>query len=318
MKTLKKLFAVAVTAALTFPLSVTTPAPVATADPALVLATPQGVGNALGAVSTDVGLLIKYVGTSPAGGVVTVAAGGDITLESGVVGTATADLTTECPVSGALGGIIDVSDAACNTLGEVVDAINSSPNWRAVIVDGLRSDNSDNTLITRAATSASDAEGVPLLKDTTIALNVTVALVPAEYRSDIRLWMNNGSPVAKALNENPFNDQLTAFTFANGTFTGTGADTFSIISSRIKNGRCGTAAASTAASIICGATETNTTLLSRPGGGTTVNTSYDYTEGPVYGQRGAVLKARLAAATTFTAAVFSATGVQGGFKTANP
>jgi hypothetical protein len=323
MKTMKRIFVAALTAALTFPLSlaVQEPAP-ARADLADLLAQPQGVANHLGAVSTDVGLLIKYVGTSPAGGVVTVAAAsGDITLETGVVGGATADLTTECPVSGALGGIIDVSDAACNTFGEVVDAINSSPNWRAVLVDALRTDASTSTngiLITRAATSASDAEGVPLFKDTTEALNTTVALIPQEFRSDIRLWMNNGSPNAKSLNENPFNDQLTVFQHAAETFTGTGADTWSLISSKPTYGRCGTAAASTAASIICGAKEVNTTLISRPGLGTTVSTVFDFSEGPIYGQRGAILRSRVTAATTYTAAVHNAVGVMGGYKKANP
>jgi hypothetical protein len=322
MQTFKRLFAAALVAALTFPLSLTAPAPApARADLADLFAAPQGVGNVLGAVSTDVGILIKYVGTSPAGGVVTVAAAtGDITLETGVVGSATADLTTECPVSGALGGIIDVSDAACNTMGEVVDAINSSPNWRAVLVDALRSDASTSAngiFITKAATSASAADGVALLKDTTEALNVTVALVPNEFRTSILPWLNNGSPNAKSLNENPFNDHQTVFQYLNETFTGTGADTISITSSKLRNGRCGTAAASTASSIICGASETVTTLLSRPGGGTTVNTTLDLSEGPLYGRRGEVLKVRVAAATTFTAAFMSATGVQGQYKTAN-
>lgn len=323
MKTMKRIFVAALTAALTLPLSlaVQEPAPAA-ADLADLLVAPQGVGNHIGAVSTDVGLLIKYVGTSPAGGVVTVAAAtGDITLETGVVGGATADLTTECPVSGALGGIIDVSDAACNTFGEVVDAINSSPNWRAVLVDALRSDASTSAngiLITRAATSASDAEGVPLFKDTTEALNTTVALIPSEFRTDIRLWMNNGSANAKSLNENPFNDQQTVFQFAQETFTGTGADNWSLISSKERLGRCGTAVASTVSSIICGASQTNTTFLVRPGGGTTVATTFDYSEGPIYGRRGEIFRSRVTAGTTYTAAVHSAVGVMGQYKKANP
>jgi hypothetical protein len=325
MKTLNRIFAAALTLALTFPLSIATEPQPAVADLADLLVAPQGVGNALGAVSTDVGILIKYVGSSPAGGVVTVAAAtGDITLETGVVGGATADLTTECPVSGALGGVIDVSDAACNTMGEVVDAINSSPNWRAVLVDALRSDASTSTngiLITKAATSASDAEGVALLKDTTEALNTTVALIPFEARNDIRFWLNDGpsgSTVAKSLNENPFNDHLTVFQFTQETFTGTGADNWSLISSKDKLGRCGTAVASTASSIICGASQQNTTLIVRPGGTTGVATTFDYSEGPIYGQRGAILRSRVTAATTYTAAVHSAVGVQGQYKKANP
>jgi hypothetical protein len=234
-----------------------------------------------------------------------------------VVGTATADLTTECPVSGALGGVIDVSDAACNTMGEVVDAINSSPNWRAVLVDALRSDASTSTngiLITKAATSASDAEGVPLLKDTTEALNVSIALLPREARTDIRTFLNNGSTNAKSLNGNPFNDSQTVLQKAQGTFTGTGADTFSVISVRPIQGTCPTATASTAASIICSYSEAVQTLYSEPGGTTTVNKVYDFSEIPLMGRRGEKLLIRLSAATTFTAAVFSGVGVQGGYK----
>lgn len=320
MKTLKKIVTVALAVGLVLPAAFLTPAPPARASVGIgeLLDAPQGVGNALGAVSTDVGILIKYVGTSPAGGVVTVAAAtGDITLETGTVGSATADLTTECPVSGALGGIIDVSDAACNTFGEVVDAINSSPNWRAVLVDALRSDASTSTngiLITRAATSASDNEGVPLFKDTTEALNVSIALIPREARTDITAWLNNGSALAKSLNRNPFNESQTVLQKAQGTFTGTGADTFSVLSVRPTGGTCPTATASTASSIICSYGETVQTLYSEPGGTTTVNKVYDFSEIPLFGRRGEKLMIRLAAATTFTAAVFSGVGVQGQYK----
>jgi hypothetical protein len=307
MSTFKKFLTLTLAAALTLPL-----APLANVDAQNVTSTlysnPVGTSYALGAVSTDVGILIKYVGTSPAGGVVTVAAAtGDITLETGVVGTATADLTTECPVSGALGGIIDVSDTACNTLGEVVDAINASPNWRAVIVDGLRSDNSVNTLNTLAATSASSPTGIPLLKDTTVALNVSLALVPFAYRSDIRLYLDSSQP--PKFKRNPFKGDQPVLLRANGTFTGTGADFFDYISVIQDAGTCPTAAASTAASIICTASEVVANTYTEPGGTTTVNKTYDYSEVGLPGAQDAKGIARLRAATTFTAALFSAAGL---------
>lgn len=311
MQKLKTFLITIATLGLVLPMAPITPAQAQYA-PLFVVDAPQGVGNSLGAVSTDVGILIKYVGTSPAGGVVTVAAAtGDITLETGVVSGATADATTECPVSGALGGIIDVSDAACNTLGEVVDAINASPNWKAVIVDGLRSDTSVNTLNTLAATSAATAKGIPLLKDTTVALNTTIALIPYEMRTDIRPWLNKQGT---ALHPNPFADSQTFFQYASETFTGTGADTYSISSVRVSNSPNGPAAASTAASILSTSTETVTPLFSKTGGGTTVETVFNFANTPIVGRRQEKLIARLTAGTTYTAATHSATGITGTYR----
>lgn len=307
MKTFKQILTLALAVALVAPL-----APLANVEAQPVSAlypNPQSANAALGAVSTDVGLLLKYVGTSPAGGVVTVAAAtGDITLETGVVGTVVADATTECPVSGALGGIIDVSDAACNTMGEVVDAINSSLNWRAVLIDARRDDPSTSTngiLITRAASSASDTKGVPLFKDTTEALNVSLVVVPAEYRSDIRLYLDQSQP-PKRLNQ-PFNGMQSVLLRANGTFTGTGADFFDYTSIDLVIGSCPTATAAVAASIICTDSETYSSYT-EPGGGTTVNKAYDFSEIGLPARKNAKALVRLRAATTFTAAVFAVGG----------
>ncbi len=261
----------------------------------------QGVGVTIGAVSTDVGILVKNVQSNGLG-TVEVLAGGDVVLES-VSGTP--DTTTECPVSGALGGIIDVQDAACNTLGEVVDAINSSANWRAVIVDGVRSDNADNTLITLAETPAGTAKGVSVLKDTTIALNVSVAFAPFD-RLDIRNYLS-GSGTSAQLVPNPQADNRGILFFASGTFTGTGADTFEVISVKENNQRC----SQTASAIVCSASEDKATVLSTIGGTTGVNKEY---KSIVYGRKGEKLLVRLKAATTFTAAFLSANGLVHEFK----
>src|SRR5688572_14775858 len=97
--------------AMVFTIGTVTPTPVAESQVVLpeAYANAEAAGVTIGAVSTDTGILVKYVG--PTSGTVEVLAGGDVVLES-VSGTP--DVTTECPVSGALGGIIDVSDAACN------------------------------------------------------------------------------------------------------------------------------------------------------------------------------------------------------------
>lgn len=294
--------------AMVFTIGTVTPTPVAESQVVLPSSflEAEGVGVTLGAVSTDVGILIKYVGTSPAGGTVEVAAAtGDITLKTGVVGTSVADTTVECPLSAPLAGVIDVSDGRCNTLGEVVDHINGSANWRAVIVDGLRSDSSDNTLITLAESSASLVKGKPLLKDTTVALNVTVALEPFD-RLDIRNYFS-ASGTSVAFNSKPQGDHRGVLFFASGTFTGTGADTFEVISAAQNLQRCTLGAADT----VCSASEDAATILSTPGGTTGVNKEY---KNIVYGRLGDKFLVRLKAATTFTAAFLSANGVNYEFK----
>ncbi len=265
----------------------------------------QGVGGTIGAVSTDVGILIKYVGGGTGGTVAVDAATGDLTLSTGPVGGSAVDTTLECPLSGAFAGVIDTSNAACNTLGEVVDIINGSANWRAVIVDGVRSDSSDNTLITLAETAANTAKGVGLLKDTTVALNVSLALMPFD-RLDIRNYLSGEGTTSK-FTPNPVADNRAVVFFVSGTFTGTGADTHEVISILPNLQRCTNGAAAN----VCSASETNTTIKSTPGGTTTVNKEY---KDLVYGKKGEKLLVRLKAATTFTAAFLSANGIIYEFK----
>lgn len=295
MKTNKKLFAAVTAFALVL-------------VPALAGAQyfPETVSRGQGVSATTSGLtnynpiLIRYVGSSPAGGTVTVdAATGDITLKTGPVGSSTADLTTECPVSGALGGIIDVSDAACNTFGEVVDAINASPNWLAVLQDVVRSDTSVNTLNTLAETSASKPQGLALAGDSAVSLQVTLALVP--LRDDIRFYIPNGTT---NLNPNPFADSQAIVWFENQTLAGTGADNKQILFSVPNHQRCSL----TATAVVCSASETVTTF-STPGGGTTVNGSLDFTRFGLWSPYQARALVRGTFATTLTAVTtFSGAG----------
>jgi hypothetical protein len=264
----------------------------------------QGVGLAVSGLTSYFPILIKYVGASPAGGTVAVdAASGDITLKTGPVGSSTADLTTECPVSGASGGVIDVSDAACNTLGEVVDAINASANWRAVIQDGLRSDTSVNTLDTLAETSASNSKGLALKGDSAVSLNVTLLLYPV--RNDINVYISNGTGGFK-INKNPFNDTMVEFLRANQTLAGTGADTFKLLfTSEVNNQAC----TLLASSVSCTASETETIAYQEPGGGTTVNKAFDFSEIGVLGKPGGRVLVRGDFATSLTAVTtFAAVG----------
>lgn len=176
---------------------------------------------------TDVKILIRYVGTTAAGGTVTVSAAGDISLAEGAVGASVADDTLECPVSGALGGIIDVSDAACNTVDEVVDKINSSENWVAVVLDGFLTDDMNcggsGCLLARSETLATAPEGLPLYVDTDVALNSTIALVPPEARR-LDYYLAGPATLSAVLRRNPFGgyrtivaSQLATSTYAAGT-----------------------------------------------------------------------------------------------------
>jgi len=186
------------------------------------------VSDNITAVSTDVGIYVKYVGSEAGAATVEVAAAtGDLTF----IANGVADDSFECPVSGALGGIIDVSDTACDTLGEVVDVINSSTDrsWIAVISAGLRADSSNNTLDTLAATTAKGPSGVGLLKDTVVALNITNVLLPgggrlvagnqAQLPGGIENWQSNPQKVTP----HPFADRDTVMLYASANDTYTGA-----------------------------------------------------------------------------------------------
>lgn len=195
------------------------------ADSALAPANRIGVGQVLSAVSTDVGIYVRYVGTDTGTATVAVAAGGDITfIENGAAST-----SFECPVSGALGGIIDVSDTACDTVGEVVDTINGKcagcvkSKWVAAPHAMLRSESSDNTLITLSAANAKVPYGLGLLKDTSVALNMAVVLNERYDDEGTSIGIQNylAGPEQKRLPVNPFKNTSTAFLFGSGLMTTT-------------------------------------------------------------------------------------------------
>jgi hypothetical protein len=298
MKTLKSFLLALLVTALAIP-SVQAQSPAVSAV--------QGVGVSLSSISAGfptgyVPMIVKYIGSNPAGGTVTVAAGtGDLTFKTGAVGSSSADTTIECPVSGALGGVIDVSDTACNTLGEVVDAINGSANWRAVIVDGLRADNSDNTtglFFTLSETSASTAKGLALAGETASTFKAGFQLSGLP-RDDIRPYLQaDGS-----LNPNPYADQqnfLSFFTEVSTYASGTSAiEVYSVIPF---NKTC----TYLASSISCTANETATQIYGLAGGAsatapTALIGQVDLTKLPLPGQRGAKLFVRVNNSAVFSA-----------------
>jgi hypothetical protein len=171
------------------------------------------------AVSTDVGIYVKYVGTAAGAATVEVdAATGDLTF----ISNGAAEDGFECPVSGALGGVIDVSNAACDTVGEVVDIINSGSNrtWIAVPHAMLRADSSNNTLITLSATDAKGPLGLGLLKDSAVALNVTNVVLPKD-KGGAAQGMNWYTSSKNKLIQNPFEDRDTVLLYASHVMTTT-------------------------------------------------------------------------------------------------
>ena len=132
---------------------------------------------AYSAVSTDWGLIVKYVGTE-ASGLVLVDASGDITFTHGVLGSEAVDSTINSGLwSGTTTspGIIDVSDSSSMTFGEVVDLINKSPNWVAVLGGVTRTDLANDTLLVMSGSpTAQQAKidgGIKLYKDSPVGLD---------------------------------------------------------------------------------------------------------------------------------------------------
>ncbi len=183
----------------------------------------KGAAEQLTAVSTDVGIYIKYIGT--AAGVATVAvdaATGDVALvANGAVDVgASGTVDTGAVCAGGVANSLDVSDAQCDTVGELVDIINVSSNWLAVPHAMLRSDTTINTLITLSATDAKSPKGLGLLKDTVVTLNMTNVVFPKDPGGAARgmLWYTSAK---NSITQNPFEDTDTVLLYAAETITTT-------------------------------------------------------------------------------------------------
>lgn len=123
----------------------------------------------------DVLMVIRYKG-SLASGLIAVDAGtGDISSTVGALGAEAADANFTV---GATPGTIDVSNAAVDTIGELVDFIDGLDDYDCWLVAGLRADDSDaaGRLITISATQAKTENGLELKKDSSTALNFTLAI----------------------------------------------------------------------------------------------------------------------------------------------
>lgn len=252
------------------------------------------VGITIAAVSTDVPILVRYVGSATSADVAVDAATGDLTFR---VSTA-AYTGFECPVSGGLGGVIDVSDAACNTMEEVVDTINGnctgcSSDFRAVLLDSLGTDNANNTLITLAATELTRTDGLGLLNDGTTAFYASRALVPADMRK-IQPYL--GGPPSYRLLENPFAGRQAWVRYMDATTTyGSGTSNFKVYSVKTSNA--------------VNTRETITTLSTLAGGASTVfGAVTNFVNNPLPCRVNEKCIVRIENSAAMTAAVFNATG----------
>jgi len=266
------------------------------------------ISNAYSAVSTDVAIQVKYIGATAPGATTTVAvaAGGDLTFNVAGAG----DVSVRCPFGGTA-GVIDVSDAACNTFGEVLDVINRSANWVAFPTAVLRADSSDNTLITLVASAdVTKAQGLGLLRDTTIALNATIRLKTDGNVDDIQPFLTRNFVAG-----NPEGASASKLIGLTSNFTGTGASTITVYGISQKFGAHGTATTAPAdAAALTGYvsyTEVARTAWSEAGAATTVEFTRRFFEvGGLQFNPGEAIFVRQAAATTFTAMYISAAGVK--------
>jgi hypothetical protein len=262
---------------------------------AIYLVDGVGVSDAVTAVSTDVGLYVKYVGAAQTGTatVAVDASTGDIAF----VVNGAADATVICP-SGGTPGTIDVSDAACDTFVEVINVINKTANWRAAPGAVIGTDTTINTLITRSAATASGPDGVALLKDTVVALNVTADLTPNYYSGgrSMKFFLSptGGGSLTQNLIPNPYNNFATWVAYATETITSSGTiGAFAILGVTQNHlNKQGTTAYSYQ--------ETVRTIVSQVGAATTVEKNYDFTRFPLRANPGERILVRIAAGTDLT------------------
>lgn len=248
-----------------------------------------------GAISTNVGILIRYVGATTAGGTVTVA-GANITLSQGAVGGSVADATVACGGGG--NGIIVTSNASCNTMKKVVDAINASANWVAVLRDTTGADSSNTMFSALSEAAANDPEGKGLLLDGTATFQDTISVT--QFQDLTSYTIDTGIATARGrLKPNPFAGLQPIIFTANETNTyGSGTSAYRVI--------C--AATSYAQSPTRVLTET-TTVFATPGAATTVANAFTFAAGNGFscptGQR---MLARVYNSAAMTAAVHYVSG----------
>jgi len=254
---------------------------------------PMAVSGALSAVSTDVGMWVKYVGTTAFTTKPTIAvaaADADIALTF----NGAADTTiTGC---GGTAGTLDTAQTGCDTLGELCNRINASANWACVLESALAGDASANALDTVAASDAvTQPGGLGLKKDTVVALNVVVPLRPGTTGD----WYFQGN----APNPNPFAGYFTFIQAIRENVTSGGTvGEFMVI------GVTPTVRGAGASKVY---SEVTRTIWSEPGAATTVEKNLSFINFPLMSTPGEKVLVKISATSTLTAPKLNAVGVMG-------
>lgn len=212
---------------------------------------------------TPIGLLIRYVGAQISG-TVTVAADGNITFKHGALGAEANDTS----IGGAAdaGATIDVSEVTEDTFGEVVDLINGSANWEAVLVDVLRTHTSTDALKAKAAAQAKTNAGLQCELDTDTAKIATRLIAPEAYRKDLRTYEKQGVVDPSF----PFIGFRAALIRARSLSTfGAGTSAFKVYSELARS------------------PYSQITAWNIAGGATTVEKTYDFSDGEIVSDQGA-------------------------------
>jgi len=152
---------------------------------------------------TDVGIVVKYVG-SQASATVTVSSAGDITFKHGDAGSEAVDSTIDS--GGDDPGVIDVSDSNADTMGEVVDLINASANWEAYLKDALRAHNSNNStgslLALSETTMTPNETETDLVMDTSKMLTLSIRVGSRDQVNGTE--ENSAAMVTRIISKNTF------------------------------------------------------------------------------------------------------------------
>jgi hypothetical protein len=250
-----------------------------------------GVSGALSAVSTDVALWVKYVGTSTFTTKPTIAvAAADADIALTINGAADTTITG----CGGTAGTLDTAQTGCDTLGELCNRMNASANWACVVESALASDASANALDTVAASDAvTQPGGLGLKKDTVVALNVVVPLRPG-ITGD---WYFQGN----AINPNPFGGFYTFVQAIRENVTSGGTvGEFMVIGVTPKVVGVGASKVYS---------ETVRTIWSEPGAATTVEKNLSFINFPLMTVPGEKVLVKISATSTLTAPKLNAVGV---------
>jgi hypothetical protein len=256
------------------------------------LRNPVGVSGALSAVSTDVGMWVKWVGPTVFTTKPTVAvAAADSDMAFTVNGAADTTITG----CGGTAGTLDTAQAACDTIIELCNTINTSANWACALENMLGSTTAVNTLITLGATDASTPGGVAILKDTVVALDVYVSLRPGV---DMGFFLAGPTK----LNKNPVSDTVTLVQSIRENITSAGViGNFEVLGvKRVYGGTSGKTL-----------TETVRTMWSEVGAATTVEKTANFWNFPLMSQPGEIVLVHQSAGTGLTAPKLNAVGVMG-------